>query len=251
MSRSRQEPAEGRRLIRGIAVLQGELQKLGQTSLNNISGDALQDVAGILALKTSEELFAQIGYGAVSPQQVITRLGLLQVREEEIPLEAPPPPPVSGEVRVLGVGDLLTRLASDCLPAPGDEIVGYITRNRGVTVHRADCPRIQAEKETERLVHVDWGPRDEQQLYSVPVVIDAWDREGLLRDITIAVADERVNMAAVDARTLPGGRAVLTATLRIAGIDQLSRVFARLERVKGVLEVRRQGRTQPSSEATA
>jgi GTP pyrophosphokinase len=238
-------------IARGREILDSELQRLGQGGLSELSQEALQDVADALALKAPDDVFAQLGYGAVSPHQVVSRLGLLQPQEEQIPLQAPPPPPVSGEVRVLGVGDLLTRLASDCLPAPGDEIVGYITRNRGVTVHRADCPRIQAEKETERLVNVDWGPRDEQQLYSVPIVVDAWDRAGLLRDITIAVGEERVSMAAVDARSLSGGHAIVTATLRIAGIDQLSRVFTRVERVKGVLEVRRQGRSAKSSEQTA
>jgi (p)ppGpp synthase/HD superfamily hydrolase len=181
----------------------------------------------------------------------LNRLGVLEGEQEEIPLHAPPFKPIApGQVRVLGVGDLLTRLASDCLPAPGDDIVGYITRGRGVTVHRADCPRIQSEKEVERLVNVDWGPPNDQQLYSVTVVIDAWDREGLLRDVAIAVADERVSMASVKADTHSDGRATLTATLRIAGVDQLSRVFTRLERVKGVLEVRRQGKTRKAKEQT-
>jgi GTP pyrophosphokinase len=238
-------------IARGREILDAELHKLAQSRLSDLSQDALQEVADSLALKAPDDVLAQLGYGAISPHQVMSRLGLLQQQEEQIPLVAPPPPPVSGEVRVLGVGDLLTRLASDCMPAPGDEIVGYITRNRGVTVHRADCPRIQAEKETERLVNVDWGPRDEQQLYSVPIIVDAWDRAGLLRDVTIAVGDERVSMAAVDAKSVAGGHAVITATLRIAGIDQLSRVFARIERVKGVLEVRRQGRAAKASSQTA
>ncbi len=151
----------------------------------------------------------------------------------------------------MGVGELLTRLATDCKPAPGDDIIGYITRNRGVTIHRADCPRILAEKETERLVSVDWGPRDEQHVFPVSVVVDAWDREGLLRDIAIAVGEERVSMASAVAQTHPDGHATITATLRISGIDQLSRVFARIERVKGVQEVRRQGRKHTSRAHTA
>ena len=124
---------------------------------------------------------------------------------------------------------------------PGDDIVGYITRNRGVTVHRSDCPRILSEREQERLVPVNWGPRDDQQLYQVTVVIEAWDREGLLRDVAIAVSDERVSMASAQAETHPDGHATVTAVLRVASIDQLSRVFQRIERVRGVLEVRRQG----------
>src|SRR5205807_6506994 len=110
-----------------------------------------------LNLRTADDILAQLGYGDLTLHQIVNKLGLLHEEEDLIPLHAPPLPPQPGQVRVLGVGDLLTRLAPDCSPAPGDEIVGYITRNRGVTVHRADCPRIQAEKEQERLVNVDWG----------------------------------------------------------------------------------------------
>lgn len=239
-------------ISRGRDMLDAELQKLGHGGLSDVPGGGVADVAVQLGLKSADDLYAQIGYGALTLHQVLNRLGVLVEEEEQIPLHAPafkPVPP--GQVRVLGVGDLLTRLASDCLPAPGDSIVGYITRGRGVTVHRADCPRIQSEKETERLVSVDWGPPDEQQLYPVTVVIESWDREGLLRDVAIAVSDERVNMASVKADTHPDGRATFTATLRVAGIDQLSRVLSRIERVKGVSEVRRQGKGRKAKEQTA
>jgi GTP pyrophosphokinase len=230
-------------IARGREMLDGELQRLGQGSLGEVGLDAIADIASQLGLRASDDVFAQLGYGALTLHQVLARLGLLEQDEPEIPLQAPPVAPVSGQVRVLGVGNLLTRMASDCHPAPGDEIIGYITRNRGVTIHRADCPRILTEKERERLVNVDWGPQDEQQqVYPVSVIIDAWDREGLVRDIAIAVGEERVSMAAVAADTHADGRATITATFRIAGIDQLSRVFTRIERVKGVLQVRRQGR---------
>ncbi len=239
-------------IARGREMLDAELQKIGQGTLNELGAPALAEVASQLGLRGGEDLLAQLGYGALTLHQVMNRLGVLEEEEEAIPLHAPPfKPAAPGQVRVLGVGDLLTSLASDCLPAPGDPIVGYITRGRGVTVHRADCPRIQAEKETERIVNVDWGPTDDQQLYPVTVVIEAWDREGLLRDVAITVADERVSMASATADTHPDGRAILTATLRIAGVDQLSRVFNRLERVKGVLDVRRQGKTRKTKEQTA
>ena len=238
-------------IARGKEILDGELQKLGQGSLGEIGQEALADVATQFNLKSPEDVLAQLGYGAMTIHQILSRLGVLKVEEDEIPSEAPPAPAPSGEVRVMGVGNLLTRMASDCHPAPGDDIIGYITRNRGVTVHRADCSRILAEKEKERLVDVDWGPRDDQQLYPVTVIVEAWDRDGLLRDIATAVADERVSMASASASTTSDGHATITATLRIAGIDQLSRVFARIERVKGVLEVRRRGRRQDSRAQTA
>jgi GTP pyrophosphokinase len=239
-------------ITRGREILDAELQKLGQPTINELGSDMLQELATSLSLKSADEVFAQLGYGTLTVHVILNRLGLLEQEEQEqIPQTAPPQQPTTGAVRVLGVGELLTRLASDCHPAPGDDIVGYITRNRGVTVHRADCPRIRAEKEQERLVAVDWGPRDEQRLYSVSIEIDAWDRAGLLRDIANAVSEERVSMASATAETDANGRATLTATLRIAGIDQLSRVFTRIERVKGVLEVRRRGKRQPAQENTA
>ncbi|MBV9282948.1 MAG: bifunctional (p)ppGpp synthetase/guanosine-3',5'-bis(diphosphate) 3'-pyrophosphohydrolase [Chloroflexi bacterium] len=231
-------------IARGREILETELRKLGSGSLSDLGQEALADVAAQLSLKGPDDVFAQLGYGALTTHQILNRLGVLGEQEDEIPAVAPPAPPPSGQVRVMGCGNLLTRMASDCNPAPGDEIIGYITRGRGVTVHRADCPRILAEKEQERLVHVDWGPRNEQQVYPVSIVVDAWDRDGLLRDITTAVAEERVSLASARADTSPDGKAVITATLRIAGIDQLSRIFTRVERVKGVLEVRRQGHRQ-------
>lgn len=241
-------------VARGREVLEAELQRLTQKSISDLPADALADVAAQLSLRAADDVLAQLGFGDLTPHQVLNRLGVLEVAaDDEIPLVAPPSNVSTGEVRVLGVGDLLTRLASDCLPAPGDPIIGYITRNRGVTVHRTDCPRIRSEREQERLVRVDWGPRDEQQLYSVSIIVEAWDRDGLARDITNAVAEERVNMTAFAAATAGQNRAIITATLRIGGIDQLSRVFTRLERVNGVLEVKRQGRAAKgkSAEATA
>lgn len=239
-------------IARGREILDAELQKLGQPTINELGNDILQELATALSLKSADEVFAQLGYGTLTVHVILNRLGVLETEEQdEIPQTAPPQQPTTSAVRVLGVGELLTRLASDCHPAPGDDIVGYITRNRGVTVHRVDCPRIKAEKEVERLVAVDWGPRDEQRLYSVSIEIDAWDRAGLLRDIAQAVSEERVSMASATAETDAQGRATLTATLRIGGIDQLSRVFTRIERVKGVLEVRRRGKRQQAQENTA
>lgn len=240
-------------IARGREMLDAELRKLGAGTLKEIGQEALHDLASQLDLRSPDDVLAQLGYGDLSLNKITSRLRLptTEEEEEEIPAEAPPAPAPSGEVRVLGVGELLTRMASDCNPAPGDDIIGYITRNKGVTIHRSDCPRILAEKETERLVSVDWGPRDDQQVFPVSVVVDAWDREGLLRDIAIAVSEERVSMATATAQTHPDGHATITATLRIAGIDQLSRVFARIERVKGVQDVRRQGRKQKPRAHTA
>jgi GTP pyrophosphokinase len=203
----------------------------------------LNAVAASLELKSADDLFAAIGYGALGPQQVVGRLRLRDETppEPEFPSEAPAAAvPASGQVRVMGVGDLLTRLAPCCHPAPGDDIIGYITRNRGVTVHRVTCPRVLAEPETERLVQVEWGPAVSQSLYPVAVVVNAWDREGLLRDVSAAVTDERVNITAATVTSGTDHSATIRITLAISSTEQLSRVFSHIERVRGVVDVSRE-----------
>jgi guanosine-3',5'-bis(diphosphate) 3'-pyrophosphohydrolase len=229
--------AEGRELF------ERELQRLEQRSLNSLSAEQLEKLAAGMEFKTPDDLFAAIGYGALGPQQVV---GRLKLRDDtpampEFPAVAPPPAKgaSSGQVSVMGVGDLLTRLAPCCHPAPGDDIVGYITRNRGVTVHRASCPRILSEQETERLVRVEWGPAVAQTAYTVAIVVNAWDREGLLRDITTAIAEERVSITA--ASTLTGDHnATIRVTMRVSSTEQLSKVFSHIERVRGVTDVSRE-----------
>jgi GTP pyrophosphokinase len=140
----------------------------------------------------------------------------------------------------MGVGDLLTRLAVCCRPVPGDPIVGFITRGRGVTVHRADCQNVVREDEHERLVRVDWGPVS-QTTYPVSIRIDAADREGLLRDVATVVAEENVNFTAANVATNADRTATITATVELSSIDQLSRILGKLERVRDVIGVARLG----------
>ncbi len=229
-------------IVRGRELLEHDLQRLEQRSLATLSVDQITAVATALDYKTLDDLYAAIGYGAASAQQVVTRL---QLREE--PTDFVFPPDVSGSeakvdkrIEVMGVGDLLTRLATCCHPAPGDPIIGYITRSRGVTVHRATCPRILTETETERLVQVTWGRATLQSTYDVTIFVQALDREGLLRDVSAAMAEERVNIVAASVNATPSSSlATIRATININGVDQLSRVFGRIERVRGVLEVSR------------
>ena len=146
---------------------------------------------------------------------------------------------------MLGVGDLLTRTARCCNPVPGDEIIGYITRVRGITVHRTTCPNVINEDEKERLVAVSWGPS--QNLHPVRVEITSLDRVGLLRDITTMVSGEKVNIAGVVTAEPGDGTAVITLTLYTTGVSQLSRLFSRLDGIKGVLSVHRTAAGNPSS----
>ena len=134
------------------------------------------------------------------------------------------------------MGDLLTSMARCCNPIHGDEIIGYITRSRGVNVHRRTCPNILHESEKERLVQVGWG--ETQTLYPVRIQVRSWDRVGLLGDITSLVSEEKVNIASIVSEEY-ADMSIITLTVHISGIDQLSRVFLRLEGVKGVIGVTR------------
>ncbi len=196
------------------------------------------EVARLMKFNTPDELFAALGSGAVTVSQVVNRLSSQEVKPDH--LEQRPVPlstygPTSG-VEVLGVGDLLTRIASCCGPIYGDEIIGYITRNRGVTVHRSTCSNIVAETEVERLVPVGWGKS--QNLYPVRIRIEAWDRVGLLKDVTSLVSDEGVNIASCVSEEYDD-MSIVTLTVFTNGIDQLGLLYSRLEGVAGVTAVSR------------
>jgi GTP pyrophosphokinase len=132
---------------------------------------------------------------------------------------------------------MLNHLARCCNPIPGDDIVGYITRSRGVTVHRTDCHNVLHEDEKERLVRVGWGKGT--QLYLVGAQIEAWDRVGLLRDISALVAEEKVNIASATVTEHDDRTASVFLSLEIKDILQLSRILNRIEGIRGVLSAAR------------
>jgi GTP pyrophosphokinase len=146
------------------------------------------------------------------------------------------------DMRIQGVGNLMTTLAQCCRPVPGDNnIIGYITRGRGVTIHRRDCPNVLRfdDERRERLIEVDWDVTGDKT-YPVDVQIEAFDRPGLLRDITALVANEKINLSTVNVTTKKKDHtATVFATLEIANIDQLSRVLALIEQLPNVLRAQR------------
>ena len=207
------------------------------------------DAMKALKFDAVDDLYIALGSGNLSAAQLENRLSP-QVEDAPAPATyhtQPPESPTTG-IQVLGVGDLLTRTARCCNPVPGDEIIGYITRVRGITVHRTTCPNVINEDEKERLVAVSWGPS--QNLHPVRVEITSWDRVGLLRDITTMVSGEKVNIAGVVTAEPGDGTAVITLTLYTTGVSQLSRLFSRLDGIKGVLNVNRAAAgTQPSAKS--
>jgi guanosine-3',5'-bis(diphosphate) 3'-pyrophosphohydrolase len=219
-------------IVQGREILERELRRM---SVELKPDDVLKAFPQYPKL---DDLLAAIGYGAISAQRIAVRLA--QREEQEVILPAPnvQVPRTPPRLQVMGVGDLLTNLAMCCRPVNGDPIVGYVTRGRGVTVHRVDCPNILNVGEPERLVPVAWGNQG-GETFAVMIQVKAWDRVGLLKDVSTVLADERVNILSVTTTTHDDRTVTLFATVEVEGIDQLSTILRKLEGVREVYEVRR------------
>ena len=226
----------GPNIQRGRELLTRELRR------HNVSHTD-EELARLFKVDTPDELLAALGNGTITVNQVATSLTQQEQRPPE-EYQVPVPGPASG-IQVMGVGDVLTHLGRCCSPLPGDEITGFITRNRGITVHRKDCRNVLNEDESERLVHVDWGTT--KTLHPVRLSIEAWDRLGLLRDITTVVSAEKVNIASLVTHENEDGTVNVQLTLFTTGVDQLSRLFTKLEEVQGVINVFRASLAQADS----
>lgn len=238
-------------IARGREALDKELRRLGLGGLSAIPNEKLADVAEALKVPSVDLLLAAVGYGGIGTQTVTGRLGV-RAPVELIPEVAGQAPATSGAnssgaVNVMGVGDLLTRMAVCCKPVPGDAIVGYITRGKGINVHRRDCPNVLAENEPERFVPVEWG-RSGWQVYPVTIRVESFDRAGLLRDVATVVSEEKLNITGATVQVNEAERtAVILATVELGSLQQLSRLLIRLEKIKDVVSVSRDARSVVAS----
>ncbi len=226
-------------IVHGRESLERELRRLARKSLQSVGNERIAEVGRtVYNHDTLDDFYAAIGYGAVSAQQVVARLGVLDDTEVGLPTIAPVQPARTGGVRVKGVGDLLVRFAKCCHPIPGDPIVGFTTRGKGVTVHLRSCPTVLNEREVPRLIEVEWEAAP-AQTYPIAIRVEAYDRTGLLNDITQVVAENKVNIVAAAVNTNPDHTAIVTATLQVASVSQLARVMSRIEALKDVINVQR------------
>jgi len=217
----------------GKQIWDRELKRLG------IGLPSVDKVARLLGYDDADDLFAALGSGSINSSQIVLKLsGELEPTGEGV--EILPPRKVSPvSINVLGVGDLLTRLANCCHPLPGDKIIGYITQGRGITVHRRDCTNIIHEEEKERLIKVEWG--DVAQVYPVMIQVDAWDRVGLVRDVSAIIAEEGVNLSEVSMGNHHDESVTLYFTLEVKSAAQLSKIMSRIHSVWNVVNVTRKG----------
>lgn len=228
--------AREKNMGQGKSMLEKELRRLGMMDTN------LDRLAREFELRGVEELYEAIGTGDLPIAKIVKHLTLGDEKPPEEPMLVPTDRPstaavaATDAVTVLGLKGLLTNFARCCNPVPGDEIVGYVTRGRGATIHRKDCPNVLRIDDRERLVRVSWG--EPKATYPIPVRIRAFDRDGLMRDVSTLIADEGVNMPRVKVET-HRNMAVFDLVLEVRDILQLSRVLDRLENLPNVMEARR------------
>ncbi len=224
--------AREQNLSHGRALLEKELRRL---ALDNIN---LEQLARDFGYPHPEDFFVAIGTGDLPLSRIVNHLAEMEAKAEwTLPPRPAPETEQQGEVTVLGVRGVHTRLARCCNPAPGDPIVGYVTRGHGVTIHRQDCPNVLSIREKERLIQVTWG--HPVALYPVPIVVRAVDREGLMKDVSIIIADEGLGIQNVRINFEADGLVVLELIIGVKDISQLSRVLNRIENLPNVLSAYR------------
>jgi GTP pyrophosphokinase len=220
-------------LLQGKVILERELKRLGMAEFD------LTKISQQFDFRTLDDLYVAVGCGDVSLGHIINTLSeeektdnnFLNLRPSTAPSEEN-----KNAVAVLGLKNLLTTYAKCCKPAPGDEIVGYITRGRGATIHRQDCPNMLRMKDRERIVKVAWG--EPRNTFPLEIQIKAYDRQGLMVDISNILNDENINLKDIRLN-LTHNLAYIILVIEISDIAQLSRVLTKIENLPNVMEAHR------------
>jgi GTP pyrophosphokinase len=223
--------------IQGKQIIERELQRLAIHSVT------LEDLVAEFKLESADQLYLAVGEGEITVAQIT---GAIQrrARPQELPSPVPRKPAADTKeaagITIEGVGDLLSHFARCCGPVPPEPIAGYITLGRGVSIHRQDCPNFRRleEEAPERVLAVDWGSSD--QTFPVEVNIKAYDRRGLVRDISAVLADSKINIQAMNTITHEhDGIADMNIKILVRDFEELSRVLARIQGLPSILSARR------------
>jgi GTP pyrophosphokinase len=241
-SRERREDA----LELGKDLMQRTMRKQGVPFKRLATESLLGQVAGELKFSDLDSMYVAIGEGHVSPQSVVARLSRILSDEsadeglaEDVPLARPvriKRPDADGGVVVTGASDVWVRLARCCMPVPGDEIIGFVSRGQGVSVHRADCPNARAlAREPERLVEVAWR-EGKATSFVVGIQVEALDRQKLLGDIATALAEHHVNILSATSQVGKDRISTQRFTFELADITHLSRILASVKAIDSVFD---------------
>ncbi len=227
-------------LADGKTLLEREAHRLGAEPVD------VEALTRHFHLQRTEDLLIALGRGDISAAQLTSALSVPELPKDIVAERAPARTKGTaageGEIHIQGVGNLMTQFAQCCKPVPGDAIIGYITLGKGVSIHRQDCANIlgMPPSKAARLIEVNWG--DEAEAYPVDIRIEAFDRQGLLRDITSVLANDKINVLAANTYTDKKDQSVkMDLTLEISGAEQLGAVLDKLNQLRNVIEVRRRG----------
>ncbi len=233
---------------KGKELLEKESKRQGYKLTEFLKEDWLKSIAKKVSLNSIDDLYAAIGYGSITLSQVISKLKEnyreyynQKIDEKELINKQITPKkeykPTQG-ISVKGVDNIKVRFSKCCSPVPGDEIVGYITRGRGVSVHRSDCPNVNNLDIHERFIDVKWDI-DKKTSYQAEIQIKATDRSGLLTEITQLLTDMKLTVTSLNARTNKEKTALINMTLEIKDIEQLKELMKKIKRLEGVIDVYR------------
>ncbi len=230
------------RLEKGRELLQAELAKHEEYKDFDIdlSSSSLNKVARDFGLSNKEELFVAIGEGNMSPSAVVAKLTEAEQSRAKATTKIPiqdKTKETDSEIMVEGTGGVMVSLAHCCCPVPGDQIVGYVTTTRGITVHRSDCPNL-LRTSTDRRVAVSWGQKT-KAFYTTRLRLEAVDRAGLFADVTQAISAAEGSIISISAHVVDENRARMNMEIQVKDVEQLYRIMAHINSVEGVLMVLR------------
>ncbi len=240
-------------IIKGKEAVEKEIRAMDIQPKEVLTSENLQRVYDKFSFSNEEDLYAAVGYHGITAALVATRL-TDQIRQErekeeninkilsEVNIEKPRPKPHKKDsgVRVEGVDNLLVRLAKCCNPVPGDEITGYITKGRGVSVHRSDCPNVRTEEAKQRYIDVEWEDNfTDEKHYHVDLQISGYDRQGLLNEVLQAVNEMKTNITHVNGKTDKNKMAIIQLTIMIFNTSHLRKIVDRLKKIPDVYSVTR------------
>jgi GTP pyrophosphokinase len=224
----------------GRQLLERELDRLG------VRAPPLPEILFDLGLPNAEALYQGLGEGDITLAQVAGAVHRRLHEQQEVhrgPRLSKPGSVGGGAGMVIdGVGDLLSTIARCCRPVPPEAILGYITIGRGVSIHRSDCPNLLRLQQVnpERVLTVDWGHPSEERTFPAAIVIDAWDRRGLVRDVSAVLADEHISIEAMHTSTNAAeSTATVEVTVKVHGLEELSRLLSRFSSLPSVIRARR------------
>lgn len=248
-------------LARGREILRSEIQKTGLEPYELLKDEWLDEACKRSSVKDVEDLYVAIGIGSLAAATVVSRLREFYEKERRAKAGEQAPPveiqtkdwsgygKASNGIRVKGVGNVYVRFSKCCSPVPGDPVIGYVTRGRGVTVHRLDCPNMDdLAKDPDRLIEVAWD-ENYSAAHPVEVQLTALDRSGLLADVVSIVAEARINMLSSSSRAGKNKLATIDLVLEIKDAKQLSYVMQKMRKVRDVMTVERITRERRSPKA--